>query len=196
MNSTRKHMRYGKCRLRDIWIYWVSAILLLIALMCNIIIGKQYSVSIVAFVILFIMYALYFRKYFECFELDGRHIVTSSERIDIPNDVYLLFSITQIRIIEGGAQQFLKHKISVSIITSSNISADLQMLHKNCRYLYSNLSIADVFKSRFIYSFVYDPEIVNQIINSCNATLVIPESLKKDIDFDENCTNILIDADR
>ena len=194
MRSTKRYMRYGKCNIRDIWIYLIGSLLCSLFLIGNIIILKQYIVSIIGFIILFLLYALYFQKYFECFRFEKHQIVTINERIDIPNDVYLLFSATQIQITDGGGKQMLKHKLSVSIVSSSDIFNDLKMLHNKCRYLYTNLSIANIFKSRYIYSFVYNPEIIKHIICLCNTTVVVlPQALRNSVDLDGIPVSVIID---
>lgn len=100
-----------------------------------------------------------------------------------------------VRTVVGNQTHILKDKFAVSILKEMPAEVALEILHRNRAQKYTNSNIQTVFDDyRYIYSFVCDQSLFDELIANRECLLIIPESLIGVISFDQNTINVRIDS--
>ena len=91
----------------------------------------------------------------------------------------------------------LRGQWAVSLLRESHIEGVLNRLHEKRDSLYTNCYIEEWFQSgvthSFIYSFVCDQDLLEQVLNNKHYTLILPEALFDQIDTSRLNGTVYID---
>ena len=94
---------------------------------------------------------------------------------------------------------FLKDRISVSVLRSDSLENVKKTLHEHFIYRpfkckYTNFSVETNFKENdFLYSFVGNKDLIDDLINSSKYKVIVPESLCDKYNIDVNRANVFVD---
>lgn len=145
--------------------------------------------------------------YLEKFYLDGKRIVYKKcgkrGMIDVPPSAIFVVSYTAFKCSVSG-----RKKYTVNII-DENVQTILEKLHENDKacemvayrhkiknaLIYDNRYIESIFKSKVVYSFVYDKEI-QYIFAELKRTVIVPQSLKSQINIISDGFELIVDKER
>ena len=199
-----KIRRWSKFRFGDYYISWISIVILLLFSITSIMLELSLLLVIfpLAYVIIWIGTILF--PYWEKFYIDRDSIYVfwgrKTKKINLPNEVTLIVSYADIcppltvRTALGNRTHILKDKLAVSILEKMPVEFVLETLHKNRIPKYTTSSIRTVFDEyRYIYSFVCNQSLINELIGDRKCLLIIPESLSKSISFNASNASVYID---
>lgn len=124
-------------------------------------------------------------------------------QVEIPLKVTLIISYADIcppfarRSATSMAKQSysLRGKYAVSILQKMPLEFTLQRLHQNLAKRYTNSSIQNDFGNKFIYSFVCDQILLNQLLDCWHCFVVIPKSLTNKVFLNSQLIEVFIDPD-
>ena len=96
----------------------------------------------------------------------------------------------------GNHTYMLKDRYSISIVSGDSLEFIFNKLHSNYAKKYTTSSVEEKFKMNadLIYSFVCDNDLLNELIKNRNCQIIIPESLKGDVELKNTASaNIIYD---
>lgn len=201
-----KHNRYGKFRAGDYRGSWIGIAILLIFPIASILL----DVSIL-FIIFPIAYAVVwlwaiFAPNQEQFVL-GENSITAffwkkTETILLPPELTLIVSCVDIcpplasRTAFGNETHILKNKYAISILQKMPLDVALEALHQNYVRKYTTSMIQRAFDEYlFLYSFVCDQSLFDQLIANRKCLVIIPASLSEEITVDPDAVDVYIDTE-
>jgi len=95
----------------------------------------------------------------------------------------------------GNRTHILKDKYAVSILRETPLDAALDGLHRNGMKKYTSSWVQTVFEGcRYVYGFVCDQAMLDELIADRPCLLIIPESLSGKIAVCSAAANVYIDA--
>ena len=203
------HRRYGTFRFRDYWSAWVFIVSLLLWEGAVLLAGGTEYMYLIPFQ-LFILYMLYtvVEPNLERFPISKDSIVAKGARktrtISLPDELTLVFSRADIcdslKKNTGGLHRTydLKNRYAVSILQKTSIESVLSRLHANHARTYTNTSIEEAFihsfyTDQYIYSFVYEKNLFDALVDGRKCQLIIPKSLSQRIPIDQSAFDVYID---
>lgn len=136
----------------------------------------------------------------ECFSIRGNIITTRglfhSSKKSIPSKSVLIITQADVHEVIGQQSVLLKGRYAVSILRSTPLDTVLKILHGKypSQFLYTNSTIQRSFDEHiFIYSFVFDEELLACVLKNTECLMVIPESIKKCVVIDNMSVEVYID---
>lgn len=87
----------------------------------------------------------------------------------------------------------LKGKWFVSLLTEVHVEKVINRLHGKGAWRYTNCWVEELLKKHFIYSFVCNQSMLEEVLCGKNYTLILPETLSKIIDTKKLKGDIYID---
>ena len=124
-----------------------------------------------------------------------------SRTVDLPSDITIVVSYADIcppltvRTPVGNRTHILKDKYAVSILRETPLDAALDGLHRNGMKKYTSSWVQAVFEGcRYVYGFVCDQAMLDELIADRPCLLIIPESLSVKIAVSSAAANVYIDA--
>lgn len=201
-----ENRRYGKFRLIDYCESWIVILILLIYTAIGFIL--QQSALSVMNVILMVFALIWIWKIvspnLERFSIKDDKIIVrkgkSKREISISSELCLIISYADIcpplskRISFRDNTHILNGRYAVTILKKMQIETVLERLHQVQITKYTTSTIETFFDGElYIYSFVCNHELLDQLLNGRECDLIIPESLLKKVDFELSYENIYID---
>ena len=200
-----KNRRFGKFRFRNFCMSWLAITLLLLFSVASIVLKLSLLFVIFPAVYAIIWLVILLVPYCEQFVISRDFITVfwgkKAKTIPLPSKLTLVVSYADIcpplavRTVVGNQTHILKDKFAVSILKEMPAEVALEILHQNRAQKYTNSNIQTVFDDyRYIYSFVCDQSLFDELIANRECLLIIPESLIGVISFDQNTINVRIDS--
>ena len=201
-----KNRRYGKFRFGDYTASWAVIVVMLLFSIAALVLAQPLWLTALpaAFAAVWLWAILSPQR--ESFILSRGSITVfrgrKSRTIDLPSDITIVASYADIcppltaRTAVGNRTHILKDKYAVSILQETSLAAALEGLHRNCMKTYSSSWIQTVFEGyRYVYSFVCDQAMLDELTANRRCLLIIPESLADKIAVDTDAANVYIDAE-
>jgi len=199
-----KYSRYGKFRFSDYYLSWVAIVFFVLFSIVFIVFDFNpfFAIFSIGYAWLWLWRILEPQREKFMIQKDkitvfkGKRIST----IELPIELILVISYADvsppfaIRTAVGNPTHILKDKISVSILKKIPVDSVINALHQNYIQKQTMSRIQAVFDDfRYVYSFVCNQDILNQLFVSRKCSLIIPKSLKELISFDSNIVDVYID---
>lgn len=199
-----KHKRYGKFCFRDYISGWFAIAVLFLLIITCFITDTHFYLLIWPLLFLFIMVWSIYKPNSERFSISGDIIkiiqAGKEQRISIPAEPTLIVSYADVcpplakRISYGNQTYVLKGKYAISILQKMSLQTVLDRLHQNYTQKYTNSTVEACFEEYlYVYSFVGNQEILDELLFKRNCQIIIPETLVNQISIDLHQTNIHID---
>ena len=151
--------RYGKFRFLDYWSLWILVLVLLVCSMYAVFFSRFRVFGFFPMFISTIYVIAEILPYREEFCISDNTIIikkgNSTQKIAIPRRITLILSQTAIRDTFGVQSYILHKKFSISIVNGNNFDSTLELLHSRYVKRYMTNTIADSFKDKFVFDFVY-----------------------------------------
>lgn len=200
-----KNLRYGKFRFGDYNMSWGAIILLMLFAAASLILDLSFLFFLFPTVFAVVWLWVILVPHREQFVLHGDTIAVyagkKSRSIALPLELTLVVSYADIcpplaiRTAVGDQTHILKDKYAVSILQDVPLDAALEALHRNYIQRYTTSTIQTVFDDyRFVYSFVCNQSLLDELIANRKCSLIIPESLFERISVDSSIVNVYIDT--
>lgn len=143
----------------------------------------------------------------ERFSIDGSVITARKgkrvEKITIPAEITLVISHADIspplsvRTPYGNETHILKDKYAITILSETRVESILERLHQYClKSKYTTSIIEYMFGFQFVYSFVCDQELLVNVMQNRECSIIIPESFVEKIPIIKQASNVYIDPER
>lgn len=87
----------------------------------------------------------------------------------------------------------LKGEWAISLLEDVAVNKVIERLHGKWAWRYTNCWIEEKFKEHFVYSFVCNQRMLEEVLNDKNFTLIIPETLLHKVDIQKIKGEIYID---
>lgn len=87
----------------------------------------------------------------------------------------------------------LKGEWAISLLEDVSVNKVIEKLHGKGAWRYTNCWVEELLSSHFIYSFVCNQSVLEEVLSDKNYTLIIPESLLHKIDIQKIKGEIYID---
>lgn len=202
--KSMEYYKYGKFRPRDYCGSWVGITILLIFVIASIILDLStlYIVFPTIYAAIWLWIILLPNR--ERFIINKASITVLQGRkireIPIPLELTLVVSYADIcppfavRTVVGNQTHILKDKYAVSILRKMPLDIVLETVHRNFVQKYTTSIIQKRFNEyHYIYSFVCDQFLLDQLLTNRDCFLIIPQSLSEKVDFTTEAENIYID---
>lgn len=198
------NQRYGKFRFSDYIASWnVVAVFLLFSIAGIALDSPLFFIILPAVYAAIRLWAIIAPQY-ERFILHNDFITVFVGRreqiISLPSRLTLVVSYADIcpplaiRTAVGKQTHILKDKYAVSILHEMPLNVVLEGLHRNNIRRYTSSRIQVVFDDyRYIYSFVCNQTLLDELIANRNCLLVVPESLFGIISINKSTVNVYVD---
>lgn len=197
--------RYGEFHLRDYRTSIIGIIVLIVFAVASSATNLPYF-----FVVLPVLYAFIWiygivSPNLERFCINNGKIITQKckkkQEISIPSELCLIVSYVDIspplvkRTAFGNETHILKGKYAITILQRMPIETAIKHLHKNYIRKYTTSTIKTCFDEYlYVYSFVGNQTLLNQLLSIRNCVLIVPESLLNRVSINPNCTSIYVDV--
>ena len=199
-----QNYRYGKFCFWDYWTSWVGLVVLTLFAIASIILDLS---------VIFVMFPLVYAAVWlwsillphrEQFTVDSDAITVfrgnKTLKIVLPTELILIISCADIaplfatRTATRGQTHILKDKYAVSILQKMPTETVLESLHRNYLRTYTMSTILNSFdSSHFIYSFVCDQSLLNQILANRKCLMIIPKSLLEETYVNTSAVDVYVD---
>lgn len=199
------HPRYGKFRFRDYISGWFAIIFFLVIVIDGYLTNTLVHLLIWPLFLSMIMAWSIYKPNRERFIISDNIITIiqgrKEQKVIIPSEITLVVSYADVypplakRV--GGVNQtyVLKGRYAVSILHKVPLERVLECLHKNYARKYFMSTIEERFNEQtFIYSFVCNRELLDDLLVRENYQLIIPESLLKMVFVNQNTANVYVDV--
>ncbi len=198
-----KYNRYGKFKFKYYIINWLVVIVLFVIVITNIL-YKAPFITIFIFLLLGIGKTVsVLLPYREKFYFDGKSITNvngkKTNKIELPSQFVAVVSIADVctpiakKVSLGNRTYILKDKYAISILQENYVDNVLEQLHKKYVYRYTNCWIGYNLKDEFIYSFVFDQELLEDFLSDKECDIIIPESLCEKVKIDKHNIKVYVD---
>lgn len=199
-----RNRRLGKFRFGDHYISWASIVILLLFSTASIMLELPFLFVIFPFVYAMIWLGVILVPYCEEFSINSDSISSfwgkRTKTVYLPVKLVLIVSYADIcppltvRTSFGNQTHILKDKFAVSVLQEMPADVVLEMLHRNRVQKYTLSGIRALFDdSRYIYSFVCNQSLFDELIADRKCLLIIPKSLSEVISFNRGNVNVRID---
>ena len=198
------HNRYGRFSFGDYKSAWLAITIMLAAAATVCLINLPHYLIIPLLGIAFVMAWSIYMPNRERFILSGDIITIinggTKRQFTIPHEITLVLSYADAptplakRVDVGNETFWLKDRYAVSIIRDVPLASALKRLHSSSAHRYFNSAIEKWFRPEdFLYSFVCNQSLLDQLISGRECLLIIPESLRDKISVDPRTVNEHID---
>ena len=201
-----KYKRYGKLLFSD----WLRILLPILLLVCMSVLGAVLNLS--AFMISIpLIYAMLFIAVIvfqvcEKFTISEGSIAVykllKKNNVELPDKMLLIVSHAEIcpflvatgPFRENGTK-VLKNQYAISILRDTTIEEALSILRKSLFKKPTATNIRQIFyEYRYVYSFVFNNTLLQELIHNKEATIIIPKSLSAKISLNNiTASNVYID---
>ena len=201
-----KNSRYGQFRHSDYCVSYLGMAVLLLFSVASIIVDLSWI--FIAFPIVLVVFWLLsiLMPHRERFIVDHDTITIfrgkNTYTITLPSELILVISYADIaplfavRTAARGQTHILRDKYAVSILHETTPETVLEALHRNHLQTYTTSTIQNVFDDfHYIYGFVCNQTLLNQILHNRKCTLIIPASLLPKMSIDAIVANMYVDED-
>ncbi len=199
-----KYRRYGKFRFRDYISAWFAIVFLFVVVVSCFLTGTQFYLLIWPLLFIMIMAWSVYRPNSERFSISSDTITMIQGRkeqtVSIPSEPTLVVSYADVcppldkRISAGSPAYTLKGRYAISILQKLPLETAFERLHKNYTRRYTNNTVEDCFdEPLYIYSFVGNQELFDELLANRNCQIIIPETLLNQISIDLPPINVHID---
>ena len=201
-----KHRRLGIFRFGDYYLSWISIVILLLFSTASIVLELSFLFVVFPSVCAMIWLVTILVPHFEHFSINSDSISVfkcrQTKTIHLPEELTLIVSYADVcppltvRTVGGNQTHILKNKFAVSILQKMSVDVVLEILHKNRMHKYTTSSIRNSFEGQqYIYSFVCDQFLFNDLIANRKCLLIVPESLSNVLSFKSSIENVYIDLE-
>lgn len=200
-----EYPRYGRFRFSDYFSAWIGIVFLLVIGIVGVCLDINiflclYAIALAVFMLLSILIP---NK--ECFTISDDIIKIKQGRkkreVTIPIEATLVISYADVcpplakRVSFGNQTYMLKGKYAVSILYKMSLEKALECLHQNYAQKYTTSTIEASFDEwSYIYSFVCNQALLDQLLIKGNYQLIIPESLLERVSINQNTASVYVDA--
>ena len=199
-----KHKRYGKFRFSDYISGWIAILITLGLTIAGILTDIKIYLLVCPILVLISMAWSIYKLNSESFSISGDEIIITrgkkEEKIFIPLNPTLIVSYADVcpplakRISYGLPTYMLKGRYAISILNNMPLETAMEKLHKNYVRKYANSTVEEVFNGQlFVYSFVGNQQILDELLNNRNCQIIIPQSLLNKIPIDTQQSNVYVD---
>lgn len=199
-----KHYRYGEFRFSDYWLSWGGIIVLQFFSLTTFVLDL--SPLLIVFPTIYTVVWLWtilapHREYFYLHK-DSISVFQYKQHktIVLPSELTVIVSYVDIcpplsmRTAMGNQTHILKNKYAVSILQNVPLNTALDALHRNYVKKYTTSTIKAAFDDyHFVYSFVCNQDLLNQLICDRHCQLIVPESMLTHMSRDMFTKNLYID---
>lgn len=203
--TTMKHYRYGKPKFSDLIGSWISIIVLLLFSITVILLKLPIWLTAFPIILAMIWALVILAPYREQFVLhkDKISVISGKKESEfpLPSELTLVISYADvcppfaIRTPGGNETHVLKDKYAVSILREMPLDTALETLHRNRLKKYTTSSIQTVFNdSRYIYSFVCDQSLLDELTAERSCLLIIPKTLSEKVSINRG-SNVTVHID-
>lgn len=192
-----KYRRYGKFRFKN---HAGNLIVLtcgfLLAVACSFIDADILPCCFILGAMLGLSPLLILRPYFEWFSIQEHSICTyqrgRTSEIELPENCTLVLSNASLGF-QASRLYRLKDRYAISILRVIPTEKVLETLHTYYAQNYTNTTIERDFPAYFVYSCVYDREILAQLLEQGAARIIVPAKLADRFDLSMIKCEILVD---
>lgn len=192
------HLRYGLPSIRDcIFTIFLLFALFLLGIASFLLEYYFYGTLFILVTALSLMYVLL--PFLEFFCIDD-HIITTRKygRVSkkaIPQIPVIIISEADVHEKFGHQSFKLRAKYAVTILDEAPLDTILDQLFREYspQFKYTNSTIEHSFQTEFIYSFAFNREALEHVLNSSHCLVIIPESLVQLNHLKNLPSNIYID---
>lgn len=192
------YCRYGKFRFGDYMFVWIGILIMLCLVLFAFIANVLPILTIVPISLSVILIFSVLYPYRERFCIDNDKIsVTKGKKVEqiyIPADTILIVSYVSFRVMSEGQSYIFKDKYAISFVQQQSLEATLNQLHQNYVKKYTNETIEEDFGYRYLYGFVCDQTILEEVFSYRDYCVIIPESLKSKIMIDKQGSKVYVDV--
>ena len=200
-----RNRRYGKFRFGDYAASWaVIAVMLLFSTAALVLALPRWAAVLPAAFAAVRLWAV-LSPQCESFILNRGSVTVfrggKSQTIDLPPDITIVASYADIcppltvRTPAGNRTHILKDKYAVSILRDVPLDAALEGLHRNGTKKYTSSWVQAAFEGyRYVYGFVCDQAMLDELTADRQCLLIIPESLSGKITVSSAAAKVYIDA--
>ncbi len=200
-----KHYRYGKFQISDYIGSWCIVILYWILAFGCIIAELPFGYTCVPIIFSIIRIYSIIRPYKEQFEIKEDIIVVKNGKKEtkktLHKEMVLIISYVDTcplfvkRTAIGNETHILKDRYAVSIIQKMPLEDIIERLHRNYVKKYTTSTIKDFFEEyNYIYSFVTDEKMLEELLFNRKCVLVIPKSLVDKVEIKATEVEVYIDV--
>lgn len=197
------YRRYGKFNFFDYISAWFAIVFMLVLVAIGYLIDAPYYLLIIPLLFSMIMLWSILSPNRERFLISGEVILKIHGKykraIQIPNNPILVLSHADIsssfakQISHGNQSYLLKGRYTVSILQNMPLETVLDALHQNNAKKYTTTTVELTFREgQFVYSFVCNQELLEQLVANLACRIIIPETLLQYVDIDLH-QNVFLD---
>lgn len=195
--------RLGKFRFSDYYATWFSIVMLLLFSTASALFELSFLFVVFPLVYAIIWLGVILVPYSERFSINSDSITvfrgSQSKTIPLPLELILVVSHADvcpplaIRTPIGNQTHVLKNKFAVSILQNIQVTDALKSLHQNRIQMYTTSSIKTIFDDySYVYSFVCDQLLLDDMLASRKVALIVPESLLKLLAIESSTENLYV----
>ena len=199
-----KNCRYGKFRFSDYWISWIGIMIMtLFSVLFMILDPSIISVFPMAYAAVWLWSIVWPHREQFIFGNDSITVYKGKRKFDInlPPEVTIVVSradiapLFSVRTATREQTHILSNKYAISILKKMPIEEVLETLHRNHLRTYTTSTIQKSFDDyKFIYSFVCNQQILDQVMYSRSCSVVIPKTLLEELAVDSRLHYVYIDT--
>lgn len=200
------YKRYGNFRIADYKASWMALSMMIVFIVAGLML--KLSVIYIVVPILYSVAIIYTiwnpnRERFEIIEdLINVKKGKKEKEIKIPKEVSIVFSPVDIcppfsvRTAVGSSTHILKDKYAVSILVKMDIEEIIEKVHAGFIKKYTTSTIRNAFDEyKYVYSFVCDNVLLNQLLRERKANILIPKSIFDKIMLENKDLEIYVDSE-
>lgn len=198
-----KNKRYGKIKLKNHLSNCFFDLSFLLFGMIGIAVGADLICIAIFFSFAIFDVIQILLAYQEKFEVNQGTIFVYKNRkietINLPSKVTVVISCADMctelakRIELTSEAHMLKDDIAISLLEDISVEKVIKRLHDNGACLYTNCSVEFELNQNFVYSFLYNQSVLEEVLQNKNYSLIIPEKLLHKIDTKKLKGDIYID---
>lgn len=207
MKAKKIHLRYGKFSFRAYSNWTIFLVIAFSILLMQKKVVFAHAIAVLAIMALFCVFTHY-----EWYQINNNSIevkrLFSQKSVSLPSDLILIIAKTTVlswplkRLRDLRNTIHFDDRFMVCIIGNATVQETIKIMHrtnlkKDVRF--SNEVVKELFRtntySDFLYSFVYEPDQLQKLIENHNCQIILPKSLKNKVNLDHIKIPIYLDEE-
>lgn len=201
--SNMIYKKYGKFLFKDYWLNWIIVSIFMMFGIIGIANEMPEIYCGIYILIAFVKSISILLPHRERFAINEDGIVVYNgnkvKEIFFPSQFIAIISYADIctnlakKISKVNRTYNLKKRFSISFVQEISLQEALEKLHGKYTYRYTNCWVEELLKQNFIYSFVCNQSMLEEILRNKDFTLIIPETLSNMINIKNIKGDIYVD---
>ena len=173
--------RYGQFNINNYILYIILSSLMFLGGLFSLVLTEAKWIGIFVMIVSIFWVIEILLPYCETFSIHTDEItvrVGNRERyIQLPKKLIIVISLMDIREKMGNQSYVLNGKYSLTLLENLSAEDFVQRYRATKASKYTASVLEEKFTNYFLYSFVYDPFVMKQILDGCQCTIILPKSI-------------------